>query len=928
MNKMDDNDYTTDDIGKATHLNYTSLIDFIDNNKSINGSGKETHQYINNVIRKNFTVSDEKYDIFMKLYIKEIKDNMFAIMEKTKDVVSLYLDFDIKHVNNERLYTIDNIKTIVKTINKLILKYFDIIDDNISSDSENSTQKVNYNIVKSYILIKDDPVYNEEKKLFSDGFHIHYPNLILNKIDRLYLFEKIKKKLLEDDLMIKIMEKTNSDFDSIFDKKVITDTKWWYLYSSGKIIHNGDEIVNNIYKVIKCVDYDMNDCPIENNKKLIKLLSIRNPKNNLNGYIKTKFRSEYESIEKTIKKSNKKLSVNDYFIKDNMSEMSETTALLKSPDVEEFNIKSILNKNNQSDVDLAKKIIPLLNEKRADDYGTWIAVGWALHNVSPSLLLEFHAFSKKSKKYDKNSCNKIWSECRTNDNENKYKIGSLCRWAMDDNKEEFYKIQFEKTSNMFEILDFTKEHDICCIIKEVYKNDFICSDIEKHIWYFFEKHRWNVLQKAQDFNTKLAEEFVIDVAKISGILSIKGANERGNDADKYLRKSKEAANLIKQLKTNDYRKKLIEACELLFYDRRMRFNELLDENIYIVGFNNGVYDLQQKRFRDGLPEDYLTFSTNYNYIEYSYDHEYVINIEKFFSSVYTDDKLKIYVLCYLSSILKGGNSEQIMMFWIGFGGSNGKGTITNFLDYTLGDYFSTVGIELLTRKTGKASDASPALADKKGKRLLSMQETEAGDKLQLGFMKSLTGEDKILARGLYKDPFYFVPQFKMIISCNVLPDIVSDDGGTWRRIKVVEYTERFVDNPKKSNEHKKDPKLKENLKKWRAAFMWLLINKYYIIYEQNGLENLEPECVKLATNKYKEDSNIIIDFMNNHYGRSENEKDTIKVDEAWTLFGEWFRSNTGPTSKLPFANKKFRELIHLMDYKIVNNAIIGIVSTK
>ena len=91
-----------------------------------------------------------------------------------------------------------------------------------------------------------------------------------------------------------------------------------------------------------------------------------------------------------------------------------------------------------------------------------------------------------------------------------------------------------------------------------------------------------------------------------------------------------------------------------------------------------------------------------------------------------------------------------------------------------------------------------------------MQETEAGDKLQLGFMKSLTGEDKILARGLYKDPFYFVPQFKMIISCNVLPDIVSDDGGTWRRIKVVEYTERFVDNPKKSNEHKKDPKLKEN----------------------------------------------------------------------------------------------------------------------
>lgn len=923
MHEMSDFEHSGGDYEKTRHLNYTSLIDFIDKNKSINGSGMETHQYIDNYVRKNFTVSDEKYDMFMKLYIKEIKENMFGLTEKTKDIVSFYLDFDIKHKNDERLYKIDDIKVMIKSINKIIVKYFDLDDENSSAESDDSEQKINYEALRSYILIKDEPIYNQEKELFCDGFHIHYPKLILSKIDRLFLFEKIKNKLLENDLMIHIMQKTGCDFDSIFDKKVITDTKWWYLYASGKIIHNGDNIIHNVYKIIKILDYNINECPIESNKKLIKILSIRNPMNKLNGFIKTKFRAEYENLERSLRKV-KKTSVNDYFAKDNISEVSET-AISKPAEIEDFNVRAIINKNGASDIDMAKRLIPLLSEKRADDYGTWITVGWALYNISPTLLKEFHIFSRKSKKYDKNSVNKIWDNCRTYADEHRYRIGSICKWAFDDSPDEYVKIQFDKTCVMFEALDFTREYDICCIIKEIYKTVFVCSDIDKHTWYYFEKHRWNKLQKAQDLNNKLAEEFVMDVAKIAGILTVKGASERGNEADKFLRKSKEANNLIKQLKSNDFRKKVIEASELLFHDRTIKFDEKLDENIYVIGFNNGVYDLEQKKFRDGLPDDYLTFSTGYNYVDYSLDHEYVRNIEHFFESVFPDPELKQFIMCFLSSILKGGNTEQIMMFWIGYGGSNGKGTITNFLDYTLGDYFATVGIELLTRKTGKASDASPALADKKGKRLLSMQEPDAGDKLQLGFMKSLTGEDKILARGLYKDPFYFVPQFKMIISCNVLPDIVSDDGGTWRRIKVVEFTQRFVDNPTKPNEHKKDGRLKENLKKWKAAFMWLLLNKYYPLYLERGLENLEPACVTDATKKYKEDSNVIIDFITNHYEKSPNEKDTIKCDDAWALFSEWYRSAMGTTSKLPFTNKKFKELINLMDFKIVNNHIIGII---
>ena len=48
--------------------------------------------------------------------------------------------------------------------------------------------------------------------------------------------------------------------------------------------------------------------------------------------------------------------------------------------------------------------------------------------------------------------------------------------------------------------------------------------------------------------------------------------------------------------------------------------------MYLLGFNNGVYDTRTKTFKDGTPDDYITKSVGYDFPrkagKYS---EYIVN---------------------------------------------------------------------------------------------------------------------------------------------------------------------------------------------------------------------------------------------------------------------------------------------------------------
>lgn len=258
--------------------------------------------------------------------------------------------------------------------------------------------------------------------------------------------------------------------------------------------------------------------------------------------------------------------------------------------------------------------------------------------------------------------------------------------------------------------------------------------------------------------------------------------------------------------------------------------------------------------------------------------------------------------------------------------SNGKSLLINLMMLSIGDYATTLSISLLTQKRAASNAATPELADTKGRRFAVFQEPDNNDSINVGFMKELTGNDKIKARKLFKEPIEFYPQFKPVLTCNRLPVIPSSDGGTWRRIRVTPFEMKFVDTPKEDYERQIDRKLKEKLPLWREAFLSILVNEYNI-YKNEGL--IEPEKVLQYTKRYELDSDMFQKFIKGIIAKGE-ETDEINLSDLYREFTTWYKGMRSDKCNISRNDVKYETedklKKHFIDEKIKGFKLISTVA--
>ena len=224
----------------------------------------------------------------------------------------------------------------------------------------------------------------------------------------------------------------------------------------------------------------------------------------------------------------------------------------------------------------------------------------------------------------------------------------------------------------------------------------------------------------------------------------------------------------------------------------------MDTQLHLIGFDNGVYDLTSNTFRNMTRDDKITMTTGYNY-EHVYDaQDYHEELDLLLKQIFPDTDILEYMLCFLGSCLCGKVNEELIHFWTGLSnkqtGSNGKSTFVSLLLLTFGDYAMCGHSSIITSKRENSSSANSALMALKGVRLVTFQEIDDVNNINMPVIKSLTGNDTVSGRQLYKTQETFLPQWHLVVCANKLPPVSSDDGGTQRRLRNVLFESKFVDN--------------------------------------------------------------------------------------------------------------------------------------
>lgn len=203
----------------------------------------------------------------------------------------------------------------------------------------------------------------------------------------------------------------------------------------------------------------------------------------------------------------------------------------------------------------------------------------------------------------------------------------------------------------------------------------------------------------------------------------------------------------------------------------------------------------------------------------------------------SDQEMIDYVQRAAGYALTGITREHVLWFLYGTG-ANGKSVLLSTVAGILADYATTAAAEVFA---AAQFDRHPTeVASLAGARLVTASETEEGRQWAESRIKSLTGGDKISARFMRRDPFEFVPVFKLFIAGNHRPQVKNVDEAMRRRIHLVPFA---VTIPAEE----RDPNLTEKLRaEWPGILRWMV--EGCLRWQTHGLR--APQTVVDATAEY------------------------------------------------------------------------------
>jgi P4 family phage/plasmid primase-like protien len=852
-----------------------------------------THTRIGNkslsIFGGTYNISDDNMEQFYKLYHQKVfeRQNYEYLTEKqTADGACIGVDFDFRYSNevSSRLHSSDHIIDMIELYLEK-LKEIIIYEEN----------------VKFPIYIFEKPNINITDGYVKDGIHMII-GLKADHILQILLRDRVLKDLANiwEDLPI-----TNT-WDSVLDEGISKGHTNWQLYGSRKPQNEAYRLTQH-YEA----EYDPSDDQFAidklnvdsfNLKRNLNKLSIRYP-DHYAFKPNTAISVEYETLKANKKKITKK---------------KITKLKIKTIDTNEIDYSSIKNQDNLDEAlqtlfdsvdtfDYHLKEVHdyalVLPEKYygAQSYDRWIRVGWALKNTDEKLFLTWIKFSSLYNKFDYGEIPgfySMWSNEFKSNNQDGLTKRSIMYWARNESPGKYMKVKLQTVDYYIEqTIASATEFDLATVLYHLYKDKFVCASIKHNIWYEYDCHRWLEIDSGSTLRMAISRELhKIYSDKTMQLMSDLQALDSGEEEWTIVQKKiNRLSEICLILKRTQQKNNIMREARELFYDKNFINN--MDSKHYLLCFKNGVIDFNESSLdrvlRNGYPEDNISKCTHIDYIplDYTRDGQLISEVNTFMCQLFPVEDLRNYMWEHLASCLIGMNANQTFNIYLGKG-RNGKSKLIELMSLILGDYKATVPITLITQKRTSIGSTSSEIVQLMGVRYAVMQEPSKGMHINEGVVKEITGGDPLQGRELYQTARTFVPQFKLVVCTNTLFEINSNDNGTWRRFREVDFmskfTEKPVDNdPDEPYQYEVDKNMEIKFKKWKNIFMAMLVEK---AFETKG--NVQDcEIVTKATNKYRERQDYLAAFVSEKIRKEEGGR--IRKTELYETFREWYTLQYG-----------------------------------
>ena len=565
----------------------------------------------------------------------------------------------------------------------------------------------------------------------------------------------------------------------------------------------------------------------------------------------------FEKINSTIENYNS----NNFKVFDDYPLLPKKLTKNKSNDSGFSEIKkienSILDKKTPNNTHIKlEKIISLLkcikNDPKNDiQYDDWFKIVMACKDANNESKQILNEWSKTNNKHNQEEFDKVWNSSREETNNN-VTIGTLHYYA------KLYDSIKYKFSNIYTTYE-EDEDNLCLLFLKLNGENFIYQNEVIYIYnndlWLVDDHNFNRLKLSIRTTLKnyLGKKLKYYIEKNKNLVSIldnqneklqkQNLLEQASNEDIILSLNK-CLKVVKQnSKISGISKFVIQ--ELTEFNYDIEF-DLQDDQKFNLHFLNGVYEINNKRFRNRVKTDYITKTLKWNYSETVGEKEYK-EVLSFFKKIQPNEKQRKFLLQWLGYCMTGDISKTKFKMNIGYKSSNGKSTEFDIHDKVFDIYSFKLKTNTFKKDNEKAHKQLIHLI-KNPIRFCYVEELPQKE-LDAEFIKDFVDGKKLNVEIMYGTSQAHKIQAKLN-TCSNKDFCIDTDKAILRRGIVQSYNSEFISDIAKDdiekNIYKRDNNYTDlfDYEKMKNAYLKLLLDNYE--YNFKVPQNNEQEFKKIS----------------------------------------------------------------------------------